>query len=380
MTTDNERMLKLIEIGVDHPHSVMYRQSIAHHPGIELVGAVDADPDRAAVTLQNEGTPIPVARNLDDLPRGVQADAVLITLPNDRTAPAITEAAERGLHVFVEKPGARTAAEFAPAAEALEQRNLIFAMGYLRRVSVIAAELRSIVAQGVIGELVSAQITFSTLNVAHRNAAYMRGSRPELLLTGEDSGNNDAPTSDRHWLFDRERSGGGIMHWLGVHWIDLLRFVSDDEVAHVTASYATRSELPIDVEDTASTILEFSRGMQASLSCAYVLDRGPDQLGIAFRGTRGWMTWPGSGPEITVFGSHPAWRQSPMRTFRYESDPIPGYSGALGYTMLDRFRSAVLSGEPLPMIPLDAIRVLEVLDAAQQSAREHRRVEIASGL
>jgi predicted dehydrogenase len=376
VTNHNERVLRLIEIGVDHPHAVMYRQTILHHPGIDLVGAIDADPERATATLATEGFHIPVHRTLDHLLTQVQADAVLVTLPNDLTAAAISDAAAHNLHVFAEKPGARTANEFQPALEAVESRDLVFGMAYLRRFSLIATRMQQIVADGLIGDLVSAQITFSTLNVAQRNAAYLRGSRPELLMSGDDTAKPAAKQTERNWLFDRERAGGGIMHWLGVHWLDLLRYVSGDDVTHVQASLATRTEVPIDVEDTALLILEFAGGMQASVSCAYVLDRGPDQIGIAFQGTKGWLHWPGSGPELTVFSSHPTQQQAPKQMFRIEPDPMPGYSGALGFETLDRFRRAVLFGEPMPVTPTDALRVLEILDAAHLSAKDHRRVAI----
>ena len=376
MTNREARVLHLIEMGVDHPHAVMYRQTIAYHPHIELVGAVDRDPERGAATLAAEGFPVPVAASLDELLAQVQADAVLVTLPNNLTPAAILDAAAHNLHIFTEKPAARTAAEFQPVQEAIESRSLVFTIAYLRRFSAIAERLRQIVADGLIGDLVSAQITFSTLNVAQRNAAYLRGSRPELLMSGEDTEKPSSVQTERNWMFDREQAGGGILHWLGVHWIDLLRFVSGDDVAGVQASMTTRTTVPIDVEDTASLILDFAGGMQAALTCAYVLDRGPDQTSIAFYGTKGWLHWPGSGADITVFSSDPAFRQAPKQVQHFEADVMPGYSGALGYEIFEQFRRAVLFGDALPVKVSDAMAVLEILDAAQQSAQEHRRISI----
>ena len=55
---------------------------------------------------------------------------------------------------------------------------------------------------------------------------------------------------------------------------------------------------------------------------------------------------------------------------------MPGYSGALGFETLDRFRRAVLFSDPMPITPTDALRVLEILDAAHLAAKEQRRIEI----
>jgi predicted dehydrogenase len=367
--------LRIIQFGVDHPHAEMYRQTILANPHLILVGAVDSNPDHARAQLTRESIDIPVSTSLTNLLATTDADAALITLPNDRTPAAAIDAANAGLHLFIEKPGARTAAEFLPVIEAIERNNVRFSMGYLRRFSPLATQLRKFVQDESVGNLVSAQITFSTLSVAQRNAAYQRGSRPELLLSGEDAGseNADAPV---HWMFDREQAGGGILHWLGVHWIDLLRFVSGDNIAHVTARLSIHTEVPIDVEDTASLILETTNGAQLTLTSAYVLDKGPDQIAIGFQGTRGWMTWPRSGEEIVVHSSDPSWADEPTRTIRIPSIPMPGYSGQLGYETLDTFRRAALFGDPMPITPQDALAVLQVLDTARISSNQEIRSSI----
>jgi predicted dehydrogenase len=357
----------------------MYRQTILANPGLTLVGAVDTNVDRARAQLERESFGIPVAASLADLLATVDADAALITLPNVRTPAAAIEAADAGLNLFIEKPGARTAAEFLPVIEAIERNNVRFAMGYLRRFSPLATQLRTFVHDGLIGDLIAAQITFSTLSVARRNAAYQRGSRPELLLSGEDAGSEDV-NAPVHWMFDREQAGGGILHWLGVHWIDLLRFVSGDDIAHVTARLSTHTAVPIDVEDTASLILETPHGAQLTLTSAYVLDKGPDQIAIGFQGTRGWMTWPRSGEEIIVHRSDPSWAAEPTRTIRVPSIPMPGYSGQLGYETLDAFRRAILFGDPLPIEPRDALAVLQVVDAARNSSDRGIRSSIPGGV
>ena len=373
MTTDENQVLRFIQIGVDHPHAEMYRQTIAANPRMALVGAVDPEVERATTQLIRESIEIPVTGSLSALLESVEADAAIITLPNNRTPTAVIEAANAGLHVFVEKPGARTAEEFQPVMAAIERNNVRIGMGYLRRFSPIATQLRTFIYEGLIGDLVSAQITFSTLSVAQRNAAYQRGSRPELLLSGEDTSTAD-PTSPVHWMFDREQAGGGILHWLGVHWIDLFRYVSGDEIASVSARLSTHTEVPIDVEDIASLILETSRGAQLTLTSAYVLDKGPDQIAISFQGTRGWMTWPRSGEKIVVHSSDPAWADEPTRFLHFPTSPMPGYSGQLGYETLESFRRAALFGATMPIEPNDALAVLHVLDAARASSNQGMRI------
>lgn len=354
----------------------MYRESLVHHPGFELVSAYDPDPDRAGAMLRREGVDVPVTGDMDRVLTSSAADAVLITLPNDETPAAIMKAAEAGLHIFAEKPSATSASAFMPAYEAVRRSGVRFVSAYLRRFSPLAETLRAAVADRALGDLVSAQVTFVTTNAALRNATYLAGDAIENVA-GTGRIDAEAPTpGERHWLFDRKRSGGGIMHWLGVHWIDLLRFVTGEEFTHVTATLDTRTTAPIDVEDVASVTLESETGMQAMIACAYVLPHGRDQVSVALQGTEGWARWNGTGPDLHIQSTHPAWRAAPQRTFRFEADAVPGYGGALGQDTFEQFRLAILDQTELPMDITDALRVLQILDAIQESGREQRRVAL----
>jgi predicted dehydrogenase len=370
--------MRILQLGVDHPHGEMYRTTLAQHDAIELVGAYDPDLDRAWKMLVREGVEIPLFDDMREAIAATVPEAVLITLPNDVTPDAIVLAADHGLHIVAEKPCAVSADAFLPAHERVRDRELCFVPAYLRRFSPVATALRDLIGKGILGELIGAQIHFVTTNVALRNATYLSGGGIERVSTTTQPVVAPVHHEARHWLFDRARSGGGIMHWLGVHWLDLLRFVSGNEFAHVTATLATRTPVPIDVEDVASVTLEARGGLVATVSCAYALRRGPDQVAIAIQGTAGWATWDGVGPELRVQSSHPAWRTAPARTLRFEADPMPGYSGTLGWELFERFRGAVEEGAELPVSATDALRVLELLDAIQMSAREHRRVEVVA--
>lgn len=364
--------MRIVQIGVDHPHGVLYRETIANDPSLTLAGAYDGNPVAARRLLDDEGIDVPLFTDMAEALGAMDADLALITLPNDVTPDAIALAAGQGLAIVAEKPCAVSATAFQPAYDAVRGAGVPFVAAYLRRFSPVATALRDLVADGILGDLVTAQITFVTTNVALRNTTYLRGGAiehadPDTVATAGGT---------RHWLFDRSRSGGGVMHWLGVHWLDLLRFVGGDEVSHVSATLATQTPIPIDVEDVASVTLETRGGMVATIACAYALERGPDQLHIAIQGTRGWATWDGVGPELIAHSAHPSWGAKPTRTLRFPSPPRPGYGGALGRAIFDAVRVAREVGAPLPMDVDDSLRVLETLDAIQAAGREHRRVAV----
>lgn len=359
--------LQLLQIGIDHPHGPLYRGTIAHHDGIELVGGYDPDLDRAASLLGGEGFKVPLFDDIETAIATCRPDAVLITLPNDITPAAIVTAAEHGVHIFAEKPASVSASAFAEAHDAVVSAGVQFVPAYLRRFSPVADAMRDLIADGILGQLLSAQITYATSNVALRNAAYLAGRTIEEVRERGEVADGEVP-GERHWLFDHARSGGGVLHWLGVHWLDLLRQLTGDEFNCDSATLMTRTPVPIDVEDVASVTLRSGGGMIATLACGYVLPLGSDQIHISIQGTDGWITWDGGSPEFEVLSQHPSWQGKPQRTVRFDLDAKPGYAGAYGWDALEQFRKAVQEDTPLPVGVDDAAAVLKLLDDIHRAA------------
>ena len=340
--------IRFAKIGVDYPHAEGYLESLLLMPEVELVALYDSDPGAARSLVPHELRGLPLYDDLGDLLAKERLEAVLITLPNDVTPQVIAQAAEAGAHVFAEKPCARTASEFVPAVEAVHKAGVQFATGFTRRVSPVGRAIKDLIDRGVLGRLVSVEASWVTTDVFQRNPA--------------------------HAMFSAERSGGGILHWLGCHWLDFMRWSTSSEVTEVAAIVDTLSGASIDVEDTASLSLRYGNGMIGTLHCAYVIDKVPHQLFFGLRGTDGWVRWEGSGPEIEVRSARPEWASAITQVMRFEPDPIGGYEGGEGILALRRFIATFRDGAS-PVVALeDVLRVLEVVDAAHESSRTGRRV------
>ena len=349
--------VRLAHIGVNHPHAAGFLGTLQLLPEIEVVAFADPQRDVARSLIPQALQKVPLYGDVGTLLRKERPEAVLVTLSNDLTPDAIVEAAESGAHIYAEKPCARTAAEFEPAMAAIRRADVRFATGYMRRFSPVGLAIRDIVRQGLLGRLMSIEARWITTGVRPRpDRAQMR--------------NPD------HYLFKAERSGGGILHWLGCHWLDFMRWVTASQVAEVTAVLSTLSDYPISVEDTASLSLRYTNDMVGSLHCSYVTDQATDQLFFGLRGSLGWVNWERDQPEFVARSIHPAWRAAPLRRTRFESEPIGGYCGATGLAAMKHF-VASFRGDARPVFESeDAMRVLEVLDAAHDSAKTGRRVQL----
>ena len=188
-----------------------------------------------------------------------------------------------------------------------------------------------------------------------------------------------------HWLFNKSVSGGGILSWLGCHYIDLLTYVLGDDIVSVSAMVDTLSGEAIDVEDVASLSFRFSSGALGSMQAGYHLAisgagyTGPSyDTYMGFRGTLGRVFWtPSGGPsELHLESVAEAWHTAPQRTFDYVLPQIDAYGGAYGVAFMDDFIRSTVGQSTLPASGRDALKVANIIDAAYRASDSGNRIDI----
>jgi predicted dehydrogenase len=341
-------------VGVDHPHSSMYLETLEALD--EVGGVVFVDPDEAAWKAAEPATR-KLRASYAELDAALADPAVthmLVALPNDRVPAALVRAIDAGKPVFAEKPAARSLADFRPVLAALARRPVPFSVAYLNRWAPPIQQMREAFRGGAIGRLTSVEIRMVTTQVGMRN--------PSI------------------WLFNRAVAGGGILAWLAVHWLDAFTYVTGDLPARVQAQLATTSGEPIDVEDTAAVSFATDSGAIGSLHAGYLLATGrPGYRGaghdilLTLRGTLGAMTYEPNRTDapLVLDSVAPGWRGAQRRTYQFTPPASPGYGGLAG---LDYFR-AFLKGE-YTADATDALRVLETLDAIYEGCRTGQAVQV----
>jgi predicted dehydrogenase len=180
------------------------------------------------------------------------------------------------------------------------------------------------------------------------------------------------------WMLQRARSGGGPMYNLGVHWIDLFRWMLEEDIVE-TAGCNVRVNRRHDIEDNSFAWMRFKGGAVASLNISYTVpDAFPHgrDLYLAMRGTQGTITWApayeGQSDEIFLCSDHPDYRAAPRRHFRFELPPVNGYSGIMGLNYVRNFIAAVRGQETPAVRGEDGVAVLRVVEAIYRSARRRR--------
>jgi predicted dehydrogenase len=140
-------------------------------------------------------------------------EAVDVCLPHDLHQPVVVAAAEAGKHVLVEKPIARDLAEADRMIAAADRAGVTLMVCHDRRFHPLFARIKELIDDGAIG-------------------------RPLCLRLDH---NQRIELSSEHWIFQKERLGGGAVMSCLVHQFDLIRWYGG-EVAQVGGMTLTMPE------------------------------------------------------------------------------------------------------------------------------------------
>jgi predicted dehydrogenase len=185
---------------------------------------------------------IPLAfDSAEDMCRSPEVDAVFITTPNSCHLGDVLLAARCGKPILCEKPMAVNADECRQMVEAARKAKVLLGIAHVFRFEESTHRLRDRVAAGQIGQPVFARSEFSFPGL-HGHA--------------------------RSWINDPAIAGGGPIADVGVHSIDTLRFILQDEVVNVAAR-GTYDEKFGELETAAALTLEFSKGTLATVLASY---------------------------------------------------------------------------------------------------------------
>jgi predicted dehydrogenase len=179
-------------------------------------------------------------------------EGVLIVTPNDVHAEHAVAAAERGRHVFVEKPIADTLAAAEQICGACERAGVTLLVGHAFRRLGAARRVRELIDAGALGRVVLAEATFS-----------LPGSFPQGA-----------------WRAHRERNRGGPLMQLGIHHVDTLASWLGP-IAGTTGRFA-RVATDADIDDVGVVTVAFASGALGVVTGSYV---SPKTLALRLQGT-----------------------------------------------------------------------------------------------
>jgi predicted dehydrogenase len=222
----------------------------AQRAGLELVACFSRDEAKRAEFAERFGCePAPSLEAAIEHPR---VEGVVLATPNDVHEEQAVACAERGRHVFVEKPIADSVEAGERMRRACAEAGVTLMVGHAFRRLGAARRVKELIDAGALGRVVLAEANMS-----------LPGS------FGPDA-----------WRAHRERNPGGPIMQLGIHHVDTLAYWLGP-VRRASGRFV-HVETHADIDDVGVVTLEFESGALGSLTGSYV---SPKTLSLRLFGT-----------------------------------------------------------------------------------------------
>ena len=338
---------RIAVVGLDHDHVWSLLKDIAGEPLAELVAIAEADP--ALVSQAQKGAPSGVkfysdyVRMLDE----AKPEAVIVATSNDRHLEILRQCAKRHIHYSTEKPMATSAAGAREMERLAREAGIKLMVNYWNAWVAPTHELFHRVYAGEVGPIQKIIVQYG-----HRG--------PKEIGISQQFAN---------WLYDPVKNGGGAIMDFGCYGAELSLWLK----GRPARVYATTRKLKVDqhnqVDDDATIVLEY-----------------PDATAII---EASW-NWPYTKEQIEVFGPKGSLLARHDQMLRRLSDqrganvPPDGESVTMAAPAhetsnpISYFVDCIRNNKPIedPVSAKLNVQVMEILDAARESARTGKSQEL----
>ncbi len=276
-------------------------------------------------------------------------DVLHICLPHNLHSEVSIFAMENGINVLTEKPVSINCSEADEMISVMERTDTLASCIFQTRYIKAVEKIRNTIKSGALGKILGVQsiLTWS------RQRDYYSGSDWKGTLTGE---------------------GGGVLIDQAIHSIDRVRHILDEEVKTVIGKVGIFAHDYLDVEDTASAVVEFESGALYNIYATNTYFANTP-ISIEFIGTKGKAGLIQDFGYIEIDGVREEIRES------YEGKLVgPNYWGSSHDVQIKQFYKAVedkklgIKGVDLGVSLEDAKKTLEIIRAIYKSSENNQKI------
>ncbi len=307
------------------------------------LAAIMSPPDTGVEQLSEKYGGVPGFTELETMLDSVELDACYVASPPHVHLEQIQACAQRGLHILCEKPLDITVGGAQCVAAVCEEAGVKLGIGFMMPFHHLAGEAKRLVADGVLGKVVSARAQFGF----------------------------DYPPIPGAFRQIKELHRGGVFMDVGNHGAGLLEFMLDAQGESGMAMTANIVHEYAGGEDSAIALLQFDNGALGIVDTFFgttaaqnIVEINGAQRTLIAQGVLGQA----AGGVLRVVGDY----EGADEYLRIESD---------GRNMYEReisaFADAILSDTEPPMSGAEGVWSQKVVEAVYQSAETGRLVKVA---
>ncbi len=341
--------------GISNEHIMAYQKN----ENVELYAFCDINEKQLSLMAEKYG--VPKERCFSDKDEMLKAlpeiDIVSVCTWNSAHAECTIAALNAGKNVLCEKPMAMNTKQAEEMLEAAKKNNKLLQIGFVRRYGNDADVMKDFIDAGYFG------------NIYYAKATYLRRN-------GNPGG----------WFGDKSRSGGGPLIDLGVHVIDLVRYLCGNPkpVSVYGATFQKLFNRPdikggkgytsvsagnkdiCDVEDLASAMIRFDNGLVLSVEASFSLNIKEPKGDIEFFGTKAGAKLD---PRVEIFTDE----QGYLVNVSFDKDTSLSFDGLFAGE-INHFVDCSLNNVPCRAPGEDGVELMRILDAIYESARTGHEV------
>lgn len=321
------------------------------HPSARVQAVCDLDEGLCRKIADKFGVP-QVFTQFEEFLAKAEVDAVSLAVPNFLHKPMTLACLEKGLHILCEKPLAMDTKEALEMQEAVRKSGLKFMIHYNQRFRPEHQYFKTLISSGELGDVYYASTGWRRMRGMPRFGG---------------------------WFSQKKMSGGGPLIDLGVHMLDLTRWlvgspkavtVSASTFSLIAQSLARAQKKEFDVEDLASALIRFDNGSSLMIEVSWALNfEEREKVFLELSGTKGGLS------NVTF-----DYKDTTTCIFREENGAMvksvpltypPTFENAQ-----EHFINCILEDrQPGPGVD-DGVETMRILDAIYDSARIGREVEL----
>jgi predicted dehydrogenase len=311
--------------------SQSYAQAFEKCQDAQLVAVADVRPEAAKALAQ--GFNCPSYDCYKKMAEGEKFDAVIICTPPVTHLEISTYFLGRGVNVLCEKPLSIDSTSSQKMLDAAHASGAKLTMGSKFRYVDDVIRAKSIVASGILGEIVLFENAFT--------------ARVDMST---------------RWNSNPKISGGGVLIDNGAHSVDIMRYFLGP-IADVQVIEGKRIQ-GLAVEDTVRVFVRSTAGVMGNVDLSWSINKELDS----------YINIYGSNGTISVGWKESKYRQSASREWVVFGK---GYNKVQAFgSQLDNFARNIRGEEPLLITAEDALASVQVIEAAYSSLREHHWVGV----
>ncbi|MBR5546908.1 MAG: Gfo/Idh/MocA family oxidoreductase [Clostridia bacterium] len=225
--------VRIAQIGSGHDHApAAFKTLLNLKEHFDLIGFAESTPGREVPELYNE-VPRYTVEELLAMP---DLEAVAIECEELNATAVAQKFADKGVAIYLDKPGSPNAAAFDHLMETIEQKHLPFQMGYMYRYNPSVQKLMGMAKRGELGDIYSVE---AHMSVRHLN-------------------------EKREWLGQFK---GGMTYFLGCHLIDMVLQLQGEPLEVIPLNCSTHIE-DVHTEDFGFVAFRYDNGVSFIKTCA----------------------------------------------------------------------------------------------------------------